>query len=230
MSQYLKGMYHGLPICIGYLSVSFGFGLLAVKSGLNIWEATLISLTNLTSAGQIAGVGIIAASGTVVEMILTQLIINIRYSLMAISLTQKLDDSFTTFQRMIVSFGITDEVYALAASYPLDLNKKYMKGLIITPIIGWVGGTLLGASAGAALPAFITDSLGILLYGMFIAIIIPPCKKQKSLICVVTIAAVISVLLKYFAPFISGGFSVIISAVSSAVISALLFPLKEDAK
>ena len=228
MSKYLNGMYHGLPIGIGYLSVSFGFGILAVKSGLNIWEAALISLTNMTSAGQAAGVGIIAASGSIIEMILTQLVINIRYSLMAISLTQKLNDSFTTPQRMLVSFGITDEVFAVASSYPAKLDKTYMKGLILTPLIGWVGGTLLGASAGELLPSAVTDSLGILLYGMFIAIIIPPCKKERSLVAVIAISSAVSIVFKYALPFISNGFAVIISGVSAAVTASLLFPIKEE--
>ena len=220
-SQYIKGMYHGLPICLGYLSVSFGFGLLAAKSGLGIAEAALISLTNMTSAGQAAGVGIIAASGSIIEMILTQLVINIRYSLMAISLTQKLDDSFTTSQRMLVSFGITDEIYAVAASYPSKLDTSYMKGLILTPLIGWVSGTVLGAAAGEILPRLVTDSLGILLYGMFIAIIIPPCKKCHPIILSILTAAAVSTLLFYFAPFISTGFAVIISAVISAVVAVV---------
>ncbi len=227
-SQYLKGMYHGLPIGLGYLSVSFGFGILAVKSGLNIAEATFISLTNMTSAGQAAGVGIIAASGTIIEMILTQLIINVRYSLMAISLTQKLDDSFTTPQRILVSFGITDEIFAVASSYPGKLDTVYMKGLILTPMIGWVGGTLLGAAAGELLPMLVTDSLGILLYGMFIAIIIPPCKKQPPVIAAIIIAAAVSTAITFFAPFISAGFAVIISSVVSAIITAAVFPVKED--
>lgn len=147
---------------------------------------------------------------------------------MAISLTQKLDDSFTTPQRMLVSFGITDEIFAVASSYPGKLDTVYMKGLILTPLIGWVGGTLLGAAAGELLPKLVTDSLGILLYGMFIAIIIPPCKKHHPVIAAIIIAAAVSTAITIFAPFISAGFAVIISSVVSAVITAALFPVKED--
>ena len=110
-----KGLSHGLPICLGYFSVSFGFGILAVKTGLQAIEAIIISVTNLTSAGQAAGGGIIAAGGTVIEMAMTQLVINLRYSLMGLSLSQKLSEKFTTPHRLLASFGITDEIFAIAS-------------------------------------------------------------------------------------------------------------------
>lgn len=227
-SKFVKGMYDGLPIGLGYLSVSFGFGIMAVKLGLTAIEAIIISLTNVTSAGQTAGVAIIAAGGAFIEMIFTQLVINLRYSLMAISLTQKLDKSFNTLQRMICAFGITDEIYAVAISQKEKFDTKYMKGLILTPVIGWVSGTALGAVAGQLLPESISNALGIMLYGMFIAIIIPPCKKNKNLIFVILIAALISTILYYFVPAVSSGFAVIISAVITALLAAWIFPVKED--
>lgn len=225
---YRKGMLHGVPIALGYLSVSFGFGILAVQAGLTLLQAVGISATNLTSAGQAAGVAIIAAGGSLAEMIFTQLIINLRYSLMALSLTQKLDGTFTTGRRMMIAFGITDEIYAVAAAQPGRLTTAYMEGLILTPMLGWIAGTLLGAAAGQVLPASVTDALGILLYGMFIAIILPPCKKNGRLIWVILMAAAISTLLTLFAPMISGGFVIIISAVVSACAAALLFPVGEE--
>lgn len=228
-SQFAKGMYHGIPIALGYLSVSFGFGIMAIKAGITALEAVGISLTNLTSAGQVAGVTVIAAGGTFLEMALTQFIINMRYMLMAVSLTQKLDNSFNTVQRMIVSFGITDEIYAVAISQPEKLSAKYMKGLMLTPIIGWTSGTFLGAVAGQALPVEVSNALGIMLYGMFIAVIIPPCKKNMRLIPVILMAVAISTLITFAAPFISSGFAVIISALVSSIVAAIIFPVKEDA-
>lgn len=228
-SQFAKGMYHGIPIALGYLSVSFGFGIMAIKAGITALEAVGISLTNLTSAGQVAGVTVIAAGGTFLEMALTQFIINMRYMLMAVSLTQKLDNSFNTVQRMIVSFGITDEIYAVAISQPEKLSAKYMKGLMLTPIIGWTSGTFLGAVAGQALPVEVSNALGIMLYGMFIAVIIPPCKKNLRLIPVILMAVAISTLITFAAPFISSGFAVIISALVSSIVAAIIFPVKEDA-
>lgn len=226
--DYLKGMYHGLPIGLGYLSVSFGFGITAVNAGLTVLEAVGISLTNLTSAGQVAGVAIIAAAGTIIEMIITQLVINIRYSLMAISLSQKADGSFNTLQRLLVSFGITDEIYAVAIAQPGKINATYMKGLILTPMIGWVGGTLLGSVAGHILPAEIAASMGIMLYGMFIAIIVPPAKKQHSIILAISLAILVNVLIYYCLPFINSGFAVVISALVASIITAAFFPVKED--
>lgn len=226
-SQFRKGLLHGIPIALGYLSVSFGFGIMAVQKGLSVLEAVMISVTNLTSAGQAAGVDIIATSGTVFEMILTQLIINIRYSLMGISLSQKLDKSFTTPHRLAASFGITDEIFAVSSAQIHPVTPAYMYGLILISFLGWGAGTFLGATAGEILPVMITEAMGIVLYGMFIAIIIPPSRKEKSILLVVAIAAVISILFRYVFTAISGGFAVIISACIAAATGALLFPVKE---
>lgn len=225
--QFLKGMLHGLPIALGYLSVSFGFGIMAVKAGISPTDAILISLTNLTSAGQAAAVGIIASDGGIIEMILTQLTINIRYSLMSLSLSQKLHSSFTLPKKLVASFGITDEIFAVAVSRPEKLTPSYMYGLIIVPVVGWTLGTFLGAVAGELLPSFIADAMGILLYGMFIAIIIPPARKEKKILFVLGVAALISCILKYFMPFVSSGFAVMISAVMAALLGAWLFPISE---
>lgn len=226
-SQFVKGMSHGVPIMLGYLSVSFGFGIMAVKAGLPVSAAVLISALNLTSAGQAAGVTIIAAGGTVIEMILTQLTINIRYALMALSLSQKLDKSFKLPQRLAVSYGITDEIFAVASAQPEKLSPLYMAGLILVSFIGWVSGTFLGAAAGQLLPKSLTDAMGIVLYGMFIAIIIPPSRKSKKVLTVVVIAAGISILFRYLITAVSGGFAVIISAVAASAAGALLFPVND---
>lgn len=223
-----RGIIHGVPIALGYFSVSFGFGIMAVRAGLTVIEAVCISMTNLTSAGQAAGVGIIAACGTYIEMAVTQLVINIRYSLMGLSLSQKLDCSFNTSHRMAVSFGITDEIFAVASAQPSKLTPRYMYGLIFIAFIGWSSGTLIGAVAGNILPASITDAMGIVLYGMFLAIIIPAAKKSKSVLFVIITAAVISSILYYAVPSLSGGFAVIISAVISAAAAAFLFPIHEE--
>ncbi len=222
---FVKGLSHGIPICLGYFSVSFGFGILAVKSGLQAIDAILISLTNLTSAGQAAGVGIIAAAGTLLEMAVTQFVINLRYSLMGLTLSQKLSDKFTTVHRLIASFGITDEIFAVAVSQKDKLVPSYMYGLIMISATGWVSGTALGAVAGLALPASLTAAMGILLYGMFIAIIVPAAKKCKKDLIVILLAAAFSAIFKYLLPDVSFGFAIIISAILAAVIGALLFPI-----
>ncbi|MBR6791591.1 MAG: AzlC family ABC transporter permease [Ruminococcus sp.] len=226
--NFRKGMFHGLPIALGYLSVSFGFGIMAVKSGLSVFASAMISVTNLTSAGQVAGVGIIVAGGTLFEMALTQLIINLRYSLMSLSLSQKLSPEFTLRHRLMASYGITDEIFAVASSQPCLLTPSYMYGMILVAFLGWVSGTVLGASAGEILPKEVTDAMGIVLYGMFLAIIIPPSRKQKSVLFTVVLSALISILFRYVFTDISSGFAIIISALVSASVGALLFPVKDD--
>ena len=195
--KFRHGLRDGLPIALGYLSVSFGFGISAVASGLSTLPALLISMTNLTSAGQVAGLSVICAAGPIIEMIMTQLIINLRYSLMGLSLTQKLDDTFNTLHRMAVSFFITDEIFAVASSKSGGVNRRYMYGLGFLPYIGWSLGTLLGAIAGELLPDDISSALGIAIYGMFVAIIVPPAKKDKGILFAVVLAAAVSCALKY---------------------------------
>ena len=225
--DFIKGIKDGIPICLGYLSVSFGFGILAVGLGLSILSAVGISLTNLTSAGQVAGVGIIAAGGSLLEMALTQLVINIRYSLMGISLSQKLDGSFNTFHRMVASFGITDEIFAVAVSQK-SVSPFYMYGLTVISALGWVSGTFLGAAAGNILPSSISSAMGIVLYGMFLAIIIPPAKKEKGVLAAVLTAAALSIMFEFVLKSVSGGFAIIICSVISAAVCAVLFPVKDE--
>ncbi len=221
-------MTHGIPIALGYISVSFGFGIAAVRAGLSVAAAVGISASNLTSAGQAAGVEIIAAGGTLIELALSQLVINLRYSLMGLSLSQKLDDSFTVPHRLLASYGITDEIFAVAAAQPGKLKPSYMYGLILISALGWTGGTLLGAVAGQALPQMFTAAMGILLYGMFIAIIIPPSRKSRSVFGAVLIAALISLLFKFVFTKISVGFAIIISASVAAAVMALIAPVPDD--
>ena len=227
-SKFLRGITHGIPICLGYLSVSFGFGILAVKAGLSVFQAALISATNLTSAGQKAGLDVIAAGGAIIEMILLQLTINIRYSLMALSLSQKLDKSFTTPHRFLASYGITDEIFAVCSAQKEPLTPAYMYGMIFIAAVGWVTGTALGAAAGELLPAAVSTAMEIVLYGMFIAIVIPPAKKQHGVLFAAVIAAALSVMFKFAVPALSEGFAMMISAIASALLTALIFPVKDE--
>ncbi|MBR6384960.1 MAG: AzlC family ABC transporter permease [Ruminococcus sp.] len=226
-NKFLKGMSHGIPIALGYFSVSFGFGIKAVMSGLSVAESSVISLTNLTSAGQAAGVDIIAAGGSLLEMIIVQLTINIRYSLMSLSLSQKLDKKFTMPHRLLASYGITDEIFAVCSAQTGLLTPAYMYGMIFIAAVGWVLGTFLGASAGEFLPQSISSAMGIVLYGMFLAIIIPPAKKEKSVLFVISLAALLSIIFYYFIDSVSAGFAMIISAIISAAAGAFFFPVKE---
>ena len=225
-----NGFVDGIPIGLGYLSVSFGFGISAVGDGLRFLEALIISMTNLTSAGQVAGVAVIVAGGTVIEMILTQLVINLRYSLMGITLTQRLDPRCTTPHRMLMSFGLTEEIFAVAASKPYPICPKYFYGLMTAPYLGWTLGTLLGAWAGNVLPADLRSAMGIMIYAMFVAIVLPPMKKNTGVLFVVLLSAALSCCM-YYVPVlnkVSTGFSIIICAVLAAAVMAILRPIKDD--
>ncbi len=227
-----EGFADGIPIGLGYLSVSFSFGISAVTKGISSLAATIISMTNLTSAGQVAGLGIIAASGTLLEMALAQLIINMRYALMSLSLSQKLDSGFKTPHRFLAAFGITDEIFAVASGKPKEITPSYMYGLILLPFICWSSGTLLGGIAGSVLPEMLRAALGIAIYGMFIAIFIPPARKSVGVLATVLISAVMSCCLKYIPLFshVSSGFSIIICTLAASAAGAAFFPVKETEK
>ena len=224
------GLRDGIPIAPGAFSVSFSFGMLAVQAGISPFHAVLISLMNLTSAGQFAGLTVIVSGASLVEMALTQLVINIRYALMSVSLSQKLDSSVKTFQRMLIAYGNTDEIFAVASSKPGTVGSKYMYGLILLPVIGWVGGTLTGAVASTILPAAVISALGVALYGMFIAIVVPVAKESKEVLLVVAVSLVFSSAFYYLPVLrnITSGFTIIICTVAAAGIGAVLFPIKEE--
>lgn len=226
--DFLKGMSHGIPIMLGYLSVSFSFGIMAVGKGISPLWTTLISLTNLTSAGQAAGVDVIAAAGTLIEMILVQITINMRYSLMALSLSQKLDKSFTTPHRLAVSYGITDEIFAVSYAQEGMITPAYMYGLILVATVGWVTGTAMGAIAGQLLPSSISGVMGLMLYGMFIAIVVPPCKKERGVLMVSLGSIALSLMFKFVIKGISEGFVIMICAVAASAAGAVLFPVKDE--
>ncbi len=230
INSFKKGLKDGIPIALGYLSVSFTFGMAAVSGGLPVSAAVAISMTNLTSAGQFAGLDLIFSAGSLFETALTQFVINLRYSLMSVSLSQKLHKSVNILDRLLIAFGNTDEIFAVAMGNPREVGKKYMRGLILTPYIGWALGTLIGAAASSLLPEIIRSALGIAIYGMFLAIIVPPMKRSRAVTAVIAIAVILSCLFK-FVPFlssVSGGFVIIICAVVAAAAGAVIKPVEES--
>lgn len=228
--SFKTGVKDGLPIGLGYLSVSFAFGVKASLLQVPLLITVFISMTNLTSAGQLAGLDIIAVCGTFIEIILTQLIINSRYFLMSLTLAQKVDKTFNFPKRLLCSAFITDEIFAIAVSKPMPINTKYFYGLIILPYVGWTMGTLFGAIAGEILPEFVVNCLGIALYAMFIAIIIPPCTTERGVVFAIVLSTGISCLLYYvkWFNFLSSGICVIITALIASLITALIFPMKGE--
>lgn len=228
-NSFLKGITDGIPICLGYLSVAFAFGIFTVSNGLTSIEAVLISMTNVTSAGQLAAVPIMISGGTLIELALSQLIINLRYALMSVSLSQKFDKSVRLIDRFIIAFINTDEVFAVASSKK-EVGRKYMFGLILTPYIGWSAGTAIGAIAGNILPAIVISALGVMIYGMFIAIVVPTVKEDRHTLFCVIIAIAMSCMFK-FTPLLSkvqSGFVIILCAVTASAVAAILFPVEKE--
>jgi len=229
-NEFFNGIKDGIPICLGYFSVSMAFGIAAVKGGIPIWAAILTSLTNVTSAGQFAGVNIMLALGNFIELAITTLIINMRYFLMSLSVSQKVDSSMKLWQRFLVSFGITDEIFAVSMRHSRPLTAVYMAGLIITPVLGWTLGTATGAIATTVMPEALSSAMGIALYGMFIAIVIPPAKEDKNILVAVLLAIAGSLLFSY-APLlksISEGWTIIIITILVSALCATIFPIKTE--
>lgn len=226
---FLKAQKDGLPIALGYFPVSFAFGIFCVNGGLSAWQALLISMTNLTSAGQLAGVTLMTAGASFVEVALSQLVINLRYALMSLSLSQKTDDSIRTKDRFLISFFITDEIFAVSSEKE-SIGRRYMYSLAILPYLGWSLGTLCGSLLGEVLPTALVSCLGIAIYGMFIAIIVPAAKKSLPVLGVVLSSVAVSCLIKYtpLSSFISDGFSIIICAILTSAVFALICPIKDD--
>ena len=232
INTFKEGLKDGLPIAIGYFSVSFAFGIFAIENGITVFQAVIISLLNLTSAGQLAAVPIIAGGGTFLELALSQLVINSRYSLMSVSLSQKLSKRVKLPQKLLIAYGNTDEIFAVSVSNKGDVGTKYMLGIILLPVIGWTSGTLLGAVAGNILPAMVTAALGVAIYGMFVAIVMPVAKKEKMTALCVLLAIAISCAFRYIPLLksVPSGFTVIICAVVASALFAIIAPIKTEEK
>lgn len=227
--NYKKGLLAGIPIALGYLSVSFTFGIIAITYGLTWWEATLISMTNLTSAGQFSGIHTMLLPGQWLDMFISQTTINIRYSFMSIALSQKVDKKFSGIWRWILGFAITDEIFAVAISEK-KVSRSFFAGLLTLPYIGWSLGTLLGAVIGNVLSLAIMSALGLAIYGMFVAIVVPVMKDEHPVILAVAIAALLSTAFTYLPVLskVSSGIAISICAVLSAAIVSIIHPIDEE--
>ena len=230
LKRYSTGVRRGLPVGVGYFSVSFGFGAMAAAQGIKALDAGLISLSNLTSAGQFAGLTLMVAGATLWEIILTQIVINSRYALMSLALSQRMGSRIGVLPRLLIAFFNTDEIFALAMAEKQPLTVSFMLGLGLTPILGWTAGTLCGALAGSVLPLHIRTALGVMLYGMFIAIVVPPAKTERPVLWTVLVALIFSCLFKWL-PLLSGvsaGIAIVCCTVLAAGLCAWLFPIDEE--
>lgn len=230
MNDFINGCKKGIPIALGYFPVAFSFGVLVISSGMPLGLATLISLTNITSSGQFAGVSLMMVQASYIEIASTLLLINARYFLMSLSLSQKIDQKMNTLQRMIISTGITDEIFSLASIQQRTLTFQFMLGFIFVPILGWVTGTFVGETLINLLPLPIQNAMGIALYGMFLAIIIPSSKNSTPILKVILISAIISCMF-YYIPifsFLSSGAKLILATVLGALYGAWKYPVNKE--
>lgn len=227
---FVRGMRDGIPIALGYLAVSFTLGIAAKSIGLTVGQAGLMSLLNLTSAGEFAAITIIAAQGSYLELAFSQLVINLRYCLMSCAMSQKLSEKTPFFHRFIMAFGVTDEIFAISVSTPKHLNPFYEYGAMAVSIPGWTIGTVLGVISGSVLPEPVMRAMSVALYGMFMAIIIPPAKKSRTLTGIVVVAMLLSCLANVLplVKLLSSGMKTILLTVGIAAVAAVLFPIKEE--
>lgn len=226
----IRGIKAGLPIGLGYFPVSFTFGFLTVAGGLPVWVGVLISLTNLTSAGQFAGLNLILAGAGYVEVALTTFVINLRYLLMSLSLSQKIEQKTPVWKRMIMAFGITDETFVVASMEKPPVKAGYMFGLILLPIIGWDLGTLCGGCISGFLPEALQKAMGIAIYAMFIALIVPAARGSRKIFVIILVSVVLTCIMRYV-PVLSGissGFRIIIATVLASALGAWLYPKEEE--
>ena len=230
-TEYSAGLRRGLPVGMGYFSVSFGFGAMAVSQGVRAWEAALISLTNLTSAGQFAGLTVIVAAAGLWELVLTQLIINSRYALMSLALGQRMGQEIGLLPRLVIAFFNTDEIFALAMARREKLTVPYLLGLATLPVLGWTIGTLCGGLAGSVLPAAIGTALGVILYGMFVAIVVPAAKADWRIFIAALLAMALSCCFAWIPALarISQGLAIVVCTVAAAAVCAAAFPVDEEA-
>ena len=228
MKTFIRGVRGGIPIGMGYLPVSFSFGIMAVSCGLEWWQALLISMTTLTSAGQLAALGVMVHPGQYIEMLISQLTINLRYSFMSMSLSQKTAPEFRGVKRWLLGFFMTDEIFAVASAEH-QVSTKFFMGLAVMPYIGWAAGTLFGSVLGNVLPPLVMNALCLAIYGMFLAIIAPVARRSASVLSVVGVAITLHVAFYYIPGLntISSGLSISICAIAAALFGAMVFPVED---
>ncbi len=225
-----KGLRDGIPIALGYFAVSFTLGITAKNAGLTALQAMLASFTLNASAGEFAGFTLIAAGASYLEVALMEFVANVRYLLMSCALSQKIAPDTPLLHRLLIGYDVTDEIFGISISVPGKLNPYYTFGAITIAVPGWSIGTYLGVVMGNVLPANIVSALSVGLYGMFIAIIIPPARKSKIVGAVVAFSMAASFAFAKLPVIsdISSGMQTIILTVAISALAAFFFPVKED--
>lgn len=226
---FLKGMRDGLPIGLGYFAVSFSIGITAKNIGMTALQGFFLSLLNNASAGEMAGISSIAAKTSLATLAVIMFVTNSRYILMSCALSQKFSPDTPFYHRLLIAFDITDEIFGIGIAYPGYLEPLYMYGAFLTTIPMWAVGTVLGIVVGSILPQIVVNALSVAIYGMFLAIVIPPCRKNKVITGVVICSFVLSYISKY-APLISrvsDSVRVIVLTLLISGFAAVVFPVNE---
>lgn len=229
-TAFKKGIQHGIPIALGYFAVAFTLGIAARNAGINAWQSFVISATNLSSTGEYVGFTGIAEKATYLEMVLMILIANARYLLLSCSLSQKFSSDMKSIHRFLIGCFVTDEIFGISISVPEKLNPFYTYGAAAVAVPGWSIGTCLGVIMGNILPANIVSALSVGLFGMFIAIIIPPAKKDKIVAGLVVISMIISYIATRWSALaqISSGTKVIVITLVISTLAAIIFPKEAE--
>ncbi|MBE6629650.1 MAG: AzlC family ABC transporter permease [Ruminococcaceae bacterium] len=230
---FLRGVRDGVPIGLGYFAVSFALGIKAVGAGISPLEAALMSLLNLTSAGEAAAIVLLGVGTTYVELAFTQLVINLRYLLMSCALSQRIAPESSVLHRLLVGYGVTDEIFGISMGVQDKFSPYYSYGAIAVAAPCWALGTLLGALLGNILPANLVSALGVALYAMFLAVILPPARKSRVIAGIILVSMLASTLLTLACThfgwtFLTEGFRIILLTVVISAAAAVLFPVREE--
>ena len=223
-SVYFEGLRDGFPIGLGYFAVSFSLGIAARNAGLTVTQGLLSSLLCNASAGEYALFTLIGSGAACVEIALATLIINARYLLMSCALSQKLSPDTPLGVRMLIGFDVTDEVFGIAIAQEGLLNVWYFIGAMCAALPGWSLGTLFGALAGNVLPVWAMNGFSVMLYGMFLAIIMPEGKKNRVVLGCIGVSFVLSALAAKLLPMLSGGMRILLLTIFISAAAAILFP------
>lgn len=227
---YLYGLKKGIPVALAYFAVSFAFGVMMKNGGMSPLVLLIMSLISFSSAGELAGAELILHVASYFELFITIILINLRYALMSLSLSQKIDPKTPWWKRILMSFGIADELYAITITEKKEINLSYILGLATLPFIAWAFGTFLGSLGASLFPEKILIALNFALYSMFIAIIIPDCKKNYKVLIVILIAISLSCMF-YYVPYIKEiglGFKIVLSTIIACLVGAIFFKVKDE--
>ncbi len=226
--KFLQGMRDAIPVGLGYVAVGFGIGIACHSAGMNALQSVLISLLNNASAGEYGGITVIAEDAGLWMIVLMMLIINARYLLMSCALSQRLSPDTPLGFRLLIGFDVTDELFGLAIAQPGYLNVWYFIGAMCLAIPGWSLGTLLGALAGSILPGWAMAGFSVMLYGMFLAIIIPEGKKNRIVLGLILVSFALSFACAKLLPALSEGMRILILTIAISAAAAAIFPRKDD--